>query len=176
MQEIKFRYKFNKIMNRNFILVLLILEIVTIAGCMQQTAKSPITPPITPPITISSVVISKVYANEFCLGGCVNNLTITSDGTVKYYERTGDTYHVQKEGKISENQLFQLVRLFNDNDFLSLDERYDCEDAPTDAGGITFTFKDQSREKSVWVYGGCELPSELQPIDEELTEIINSLR
>lgn len=149
-------------------MIVAVIGVVFISGCINQITQ--------PPTTISSVSISKVYANGFCLGGCVNNLTITSDGTVKYYERTGDTYHTQKEGKISEQQLLQLVQLFNNNNFFSLNERYDCENAPTDAGGNTFSFKDESREKSVWVYGGCELPSQLKPINEELTKIINSLK
>jgi len=116
------------------------------------------------------IVISKVFANGFCVNGCVRNLTISSDGTVLYIDSTGN-----KVGKITDEQFNDLVKLFDEN-FFDLKDSYNCEIAPTDVGGTTFIYIDNTKQKSVWSYGGCKQPSELIAINSELNNIQDSLK
>jgi len=155
-------------MRCEYFVLVAILTVLIISGCGQQTDKDK---------TFSDIVISKVYYNGFCLGGCVGNLTIT-EGKASYYEKIGDNYTIQKEGifSIEDKTFSDLVALFKTSGFLDLNDKYMCENAPTDVGGYTYTFDNGVTNKSVWVYGGCELPSQLKEIDDKLNNISSSLR
>ncbi len=153
-----------------FIFTIFIIILALVSGCTKQE--------ITPTTTSSPIIISKVYTNGFTLEEL--GLTIALDGAVVYYEKATDEYGVnfeqnRKEGKINNTHLIQLIQLFDSN-FFGLEGYYGCENAPTDAGTNTFNFKDETREKSVGIYGGCELPPELKSIDEELNKIKDRLK
>ncbi len=100
-----------------FIVILVLSGLLLIAGCVKES------------IDDSSVyILYSHHSSGFPYFGSEINLTIFSNGTVKYYEHLhelGGKYPreggiIQKEGRISEDELLTLVEIINDNNFLSM--------------------------------------------------------
>ncbi len=120
---------------------------------------------------IPTTIISKVRMDQRCLGTCIENLTINSNGAVRYYEKAGISMNSSRDFGIESREFSSLLRLYDTNFFI-LDDFYTCEDANTYTT-IIFMFQNNTRNKTVIVGENCKLVPPLSLINSELDRIKN---
>jgi hypothetical protein len=139
--------------------IAVILVALFISGCAKQASNQ-------------DIFISRGYVNEFCFDEigksnsaiCVDNMAIYPNGTIME-EIIGLGNSSQKGGKISQEQHSNLIKLFYDNGFFDLNESYDCMEEDIIK---TYALENATMNKTV---RGCQLPSQIAPIEAELVKI-----
>ncbi|MDX6527970.1 MAG: hypothetical protein QOH41_260 [Blastocatellia bacterium] len=96
-----------------------------------------------------------------CYGTCpVYNLAISADGKVVFEGKASVKTKRRAEGRITPNQLSELIRAFNKADYFSLNDRYDgqsggCPTGVTDNPSAITSIRSNGRAKKIYHYYGC---------------------
>ncbi|MEP6849988.1 MAG: DUF6438 domain-containing protein, partial [Acidobacteriota bacterium] len=94
-----------------------------------------------------------------CFGRCPQyTVTISADGKIEFEGKTNTKVIGKASGKISENDLKELVTAFEKINYFDLKERYTddaCPEVATDMSSATTSFQSNGKQKTVFHYHGC---------------------
>ena len=116
-----------------------------------------------------------------CFGACpMYTLTIYQDGSVEYAGTDFVTVKGDQTGKITPEQVQELVEAFKNADYFNLQNEYTAPvtDLPTTITSFTF----EGNTKTIRNYGGClhdspvPAPQALCDLENKIDEITNSIR
>jgi Domain of unknown function (DUF6438) len=132
-----------------------------------------------------------------CYGRCpIYDLTIQPDGNVIFEGKFWTKVKGTAEGKITQEQLKQLIDEIEKAKFFSLDNNYNwdsknCPELATDSPGINLTIKLNGKEKTIDHYHGCNekdsanqnkdwtekiFPQQLYKLENKIDEIVETKR
>jgi hypothetical protein len=148
--------------------ILFVIPVILASGCIGAGF---------PPTTDSFPTITREYANGFCYHGCFENITISPDLRVEYYNKINDTNWEHKTGNINRTKMVELNGEFSRIRFTSMNDAYlVCNDAPTDGGSYTFHYAVGAVNNTVSYYRPCSVPSAtFDRINKELDAIEKTL-
>lgn len=110
-----------------------------------------------------------------CYGSCpVYLLTVNAGGKVKFFGQDHTETKGQAEGRISPEQVRQLIGEFKKAKFFDLEESYTTKDCKTDFPSARTTILINGRVKKIDHNLGCEAPPELTELEKRIDEVVNS--
>lgn len=110
-----------------------------------------------------------------CKGECpAYMLTIYADGRVKYFGQDSTEVLGQKEDKISEEKVKQLVKVFEKAKYFDLKDEYINEDCTDDMNNVFTTLFINSKVKKIQHNLGCKAPQELNDLENKIDEIVGT--
>jgi hypothetical protein len=126
-----------------------------------------------PPMSLEDLEIT--MQRTACFGFCpVYALTVRGDGTVTYDgQRFVEVEGIQTSA-VSEDQLRELVRRFDEIDFFSLEDDYAC--LATDLPSTITSISVEGRTKTVRRCSWSDAPASLQNLENEIDEVAGSAR
>lgn len=115
-----------------------------------------------------------------CYGRCpVYKLSIKADGSVIFEGIKNTETQGKAEGKISEDKIKQILKEFENADYLNLKDKYDfntCPLAATDNSTVITSIRVDDKNKTVSHYLGCvENNDQHTPFPPKLTELENKI-
>ena len=115
-----------------------------------------------------------------CYGLCpVYKVSIKADGVVTFEGIKNTETKGISEGKISETQIKNILREFENADYFNLNDKYDFENCPlaaTDNSTVVTSIRTDGRQKTVSHYLGCaEDNAQRTPFPPKLRELENKI-
>ena len=123
-----------------------------------------------------------------CYGLCpVYKVSIKADGAVTFEGIKNTETKGIAEGKISETQIKDILKEFENADYVNLKDKYDFETCPlaaTDNSTVVTTIQIDGRKKTVSHYLGCvedneqhtPFPPKLRELENKIDEIAGTKR